>query len=102
MATYLWLDLLVSSYASSITQALALPLQGSLHTRHGTGLVGRLAWSAHQNAKAARNLAAAQTAKAVAPEQALLSTSRIDTPERDPVAKASCSAPESAPPRTTA
>ena len=34
--------MLVSSYASSITLALALPLQGSLHTRRATGLVARL------------------------------------------------------------
>ena len=52
MAALSLLLLLVSSYASSITQTLLPPLHCSLHTRHATCLVGRLTWSSTQPAPA--------------------------------------------------
>ena len=77
MAAYLFGLALVSSYArSNKRKALCFSAAGlAAHTsRDRCRRTARIA--AHQNAKAGRNLAAAQTAKEVVPEQARFPKSR--------------------------
>ena len=102
MAAYLFGLALVSSYArSNKRKALCFSAAGlAAHTSRDR--CRRTARIAAQNAKQLAIWPRHKTAKAVGTEQAEPRAGSFDIAQRRALAKSSCSAPESAPPRTTA